>query len=68
LKTAKPKALAIFDLSFASWSSGLDDQRLGKLISRMVSFGTSDAARATIAAFVAAERAERVTRPGPVKP
>jgi len=57
--TAKPAALAVFDLTSAAWADGLSDARLGKVIGRMEGSSAPAADRDKIKAFVDAERAAR---------
>jgi hypothetical protein len=51
--TAKPKALAIFDLDKPDWPSRFDDHKFGSALKRLAS--KSDAARDTFIAFHDAE-------------
>jgi hypothetical protein len=56
--SAKPAALAIFDLASSGWADGLSDVRLDKVLARMEKVGDPGGVE-KIKAFVAAERAAR---------
>jgi hypothetical protein len=59
--SAKPKALAVFDLSRATWFDSIRDDQLDKVIQRVSNKAPAeDTAR--VASFVAAERARRAER------
>lgn len=60
--TAKPKALAVFDLSRTAWHDTIRDEQLDKLVARINGSGAAAEVKARIAAFVAAERARRAGR------
>jgi len=57
--TAKPKALAVFDLQNASWFRGLTNEQLAHIMGRMDSFGVPSDQKIRIKAFVDAELAAR---------
>jgi hypothetical protein len=59
LATAKPKALAIFDLSRSDWADRLTDVRLDHMLGRMDSFGVPEPSRDRLRAFVDAEKRAR---------
>lgn len=59
LATAKPSAMAIFDLSKLDWADGLSDERLDHLLGRMDSFGVPEPSRVRLRAFVDAEKRAR---------
>jgi hypothetical protein len=59
LATAKPAALAVFDLVDPKWPDGLSDAQFGKMAARMKGVGAPEPERARIDAFIAAERATR---------
>ncbi|HKA86333.1 MAG TPA: hypothetical protein VKE22_01665 [Haliangiales bacterium] len=57
--TAKPAALAIFDLKDKGWFNHLTKDRLSHILNRMDSFGVPAPEQVRIKAFVAAELAAR---------
>ena len=57
--TAKPAALAIFDLHEDDWPARLHDAQLPKLLGRLVGMGAPADERARVSAFVDAERKRR---------
>lgn len=61
-ETAKPKALAVFDLSRPSWFDTIRDEQLDKLIGRINGTPAPAERKARIASFVAVERARRAGR------
>jgi len=59
LPTAKPSALAVFDLAQADWADRLTGERLEHILGRMESFGVPEPSRVRLRAFVAAEKRAR---------
>ena len=59
--TAKPKALAVFDLDLPDWPARFDDRRAQSALGRLAS--KPAAARAAFVAFRDAERAARLAKP-----
>src|SRR5262249_5416409 len=63
LATAKPEALAVYDLEQPEWAALLSEAQLADAVSRLTNDGTTEADRGRFERYVAAERAERAAAP-----